>query len=353
MSYRNDRYEIRLAQPDDAAQLLHLYECDEYSGNISVLYTRRPDTYASLMHEGEKVIIPVVVDRDNDTIIGMGACMIREAYINGEVRHVGYLAGLKGLPEYRKRVPYIQDVYRFLHEKTRDDVDLYYTTILKENVAAQKMLEKKRKNMPEYRPLGEYTVYCIKTGTKATHSGFALEKGSLTELQTMMDDDGVHAFHFSPVNAQVHEVSDDDGFILRSPSGKIVGACALWNQQNYKQYIVTQYKGMYGFLKRMPTKWLGYPSFPKENIPANYASVALITVQNHNPQLAEILIKQAAEKAYGYDFLMVGFMDHHPYADFMRRFKSVQYKSLAYTVHFDDKGPFLDQRPIHLEVGLL
>ena len=39
MKSRNDRYEIRLATPQDALQLLNIYECGEYTGNISVLFT--------------------------------------------------------------------------------------------------------------------------------------------------------------------------------------------------------------------------------------------------------------------------------------------------------------------------
>jgi hypothetical protein len=56
MSSRNDRYEYRLATPADSPQILEIYESGSFSGQISVLYTRRPDPVQSLMREGDSVI---------------------------------------------------------------------------------------------------------------------------------------------------------------------------------------------------------------------------------------------------------------------------------------------------------
>jgi len=304
------------------------------------------------MHEGEKVVIPVVIDKENGIIVGMGACSIRKAYINGETKNVGYLAGLKGLPEYRKRVPYIIQVYRFLHELTKDEVDIYYTTILKENTDVQKMLEKKRKNMPEYRSMGEYTVYCFKTGTSLKKNGYTLETGNIAELATQHDYEP-DSFNFSPASANLYGLRDEDVYTLRDHKGTVVGSCAVWNQQSYKQYVITKYSGIYGYLKRIPLSLFGYPRFPQENLPANYGSISLLAVKDHNPLLAEHLIRRVAEKSLGYEFLMLGLMEHHPYGSFMNRFKSVRYQSRAYTVHFNDSSLELDTRPINLEVGLL
>lgn len=352
MRYRNDKFEISLAKPEDAAQLLRIYECDDFNGNISVLFTRRPDPFNSLLNEGEKVVIPTVKDKENGIIVGMGACVIRKAYINGEVKNVGYLTGLKGLPEYRKRVPYIIQVYRFLYELTKDDVDIYFTTILKENTEVQKMLEKKRKNMPEYRSMGEYTVYCFKTGTSLRENDYTLEMGNISELETQRNG-GPASFNFSPVNVRLHGLRDDDIYILRNHYGNVVASCAVWNQQSYKQYVITKYNGIYRYLKRIPLKIIGYPSFPQENVPANYGSISLLTVKDNNPLLAEHFIRRVAEKSLNYEFLVLGLFENHPYISFMDRLKSVKYQSRAYTVHFDDNSLVPDKRPVNLEVGLL
>ncbi|HWQ89632.1 MAG TPA: hypothetical protein VN374_06625 [Desulfitobacteriaceae bacterium] len=364
MKCRNDKYEISLARPEDSRQLLNIYECGDFKGNISVLYTRRPDPYKSLLLEGEKAVIPIVTDKAKGVIVGMGACIIRKAYINGAVKITGYLSGLKGLSEYRKRVPSIAEVYQYLYELTKDEVDIYYTTILKDNLSVQKMLEKKRKNMPEYRPQGEYTVYCFRTGawrnlqtrqtrqTRQKNKEYSLENGDTEELKSLYQA-GSGSYNFSLADLNLYGLAEKDIYILRNRQGKVVAACVLWNQQSYKQYIVTEYRGIYKYLKKLPLRLLGYPDLPSENIPANYGSITLLAVKNNDVLLAAHFLKMVAEKADRYDFLMLGFFETHPLSAALARIKCIKYQSKLYTVHWPDKSLSLDNRPINLEVGLL
>jgi hypothetical protein len=352
MKCLNDRYEISLASSADSAQLLNLYECGDFKGDVSVLYTRRPDPVQSLMNEGEKAVIPIVRDLSTGVIVGMGACIIRKAYINGEIRATGYLTGLKGLPHYRKKVPAISETYRYLREQTMGEVDIFYTTILKENKAASKMLEKKRKNMPEYRRIGEYTVYGFRTGVKARGRGWTLESGSLQELISL-DIWKPGDFNFSPADARLPGISDGDVYILKDKYGNAAAACAVWNQQSCKQYIVTGYGGIYRWMKNLPLKLAGYPDLPRKGIPANYASIALLAVKDNNPALANILLRKVAEKASNYDFLMIGLFEDHPLTAAMEHMKCIKYQSILYTVHWEDSLLELDGRPVNLDVGLL
>lgn len=100
--------------------------------------------------------------------------------------------------------------------------------------------------------------------------------------------------------------SRGDVYILRDREGNAAAACVIWNQQSYKQYIDTGYGGIYRWMKKFPLKLTGYPDLTREGIPANYASIALLAVKDNNPVLANILIKNLAEKSLDYDFLMIG-----------------------------------------------
>jgi ribosomal protein S18 acetylase RimI-like enzyme len=352
MSFRNDRFEYRLATPGDSEQLLRIYESGDFKGNISVLFTRRPDPYQSLMNEGENAVIPVIEDKERGILCAAGCCIIRKAHVNGEVKRTGYLTGLKVLPEYRRRMPHIADVYRYLHEQTKEHADIYYTTILNENTQAQKLLEKKRSNMPLYKYIGEYTVHCFRTGIRQKPKKYIFEKGNVNGLdafyEPLMKD-----FQFSPIRIDLHGAAKEDIYTLRDIEGDLLAACAVWNQQSYKQYIITGYSGIYKYLQRFPLKILGYPSLPKENMPANYASVAMLCVKDKNMELAEYFMKRVAESASEYDFLMLGLFENHPLMNIFHKVKHIKYKSRLYTVHWDDSTMALDNRPIHLEVGLL
>jgi hypothetical protein len=361
MKCLNKRYEISLAGPAESRQLLAIYESGEFQGNISVLYTRRPDPYESLQQEGDKVLIPVVIDREKGVIAGMGACILRRAYVNGQIRRTAYLTGLKALPEYRRRILSlsIAEVYYYLHELTKAEVDVYYTTILQENLSARKMLEKKRKNMPEYRCRGEYTVYCLRTGARFRRRSRELDKEYLLNSGSREELAGFYrekagSFNLAPAETNPWGLGDKDIWVLRTCRGEIAAACALWNQQSYKQYIITAYKGLYKYLKKMPLSSLGYPRLPRENVPVNYASLALLSVRDNDALLAEYFLRRVAEKAGKYDFLMLGLFENHPLTAALAGLKAIRYQSRLYTVHWPEEESLqLDKRPLNLEVGFL
>lgn len=353
MNCRNKRYLIDLASSSEAEEILKIYERGDFKGNISILYTRRPDPIKSLRQEGEKVVLPILKDQANGKICGMGCCVIRKAYLNGEIKNTGYLTGLKILPEYRKKLLPIAAVYNFLYEQTKNEVDVYYTTILKENTAVQKMLEKKRKKMPEYLYQGDYTVFCFRTGQKIFKTNnYLLQRGHIDGLPQFFKEQEKQ-YQFSPVITSVYEDSNKDIFTLSDPQGKILAACLIWNQQNYKQYMITGYNGIYKILSRLPLKLLGYPPLPKKNTPANYACVSLLYVQDGDPKLAQYFIEKVAEYSKEYDFLMLGLFENHPLKNIFAHIKHLKYQSRLYLVSWDHKQYHLDHRPVNLEVSLL
>jgi len=352
MSYRNDRFEYYLAGPRDSEQLIEIFESGDFKGDISVLFTRRPDPYKSLMNDGETAVIPVIKEIKTGRICAVGCCIIRKVYINGEIKHAGYLTGLKILPEFKKRLPYITDVYKFLYEQTKDKVDIYYTTILKDNKNAQKILEKNRPGMPEYKQIGEYTVYCFRKGKSKNFNNYSFEKGNLKSLDEFYEMQ-LKSCNFSPVNTDLYGVSQKDIFTLRDKKGEIVAACIVWNQQNYKQYIITGYGGVFKFIKNLPLKWLGYPNLPKENLPVNYASITMLAVKDNNLNIAEYFIKKVAENSVEYDFLMLGLFENHVLNSVLNKLKHIKYQSKLYTVHWTENSSAPDNREINLEVGLL
>ncbi len=352
MSFRNNRFEFGLASPEDSWQILEIFENIDFKGNISVLFTRRPDPYESLMHDGETAVIPIIREVGSGKICAVGCCIIRKAFINGEVRNTGYLTGLKVLPEYRRKLPNIADVYSFLYEQTEGKVDIYYTTILKENINAQKLLEKRRKNMPQYDYAGEYTVYCFTTGKTVNSNSYAFKQGGDKALLEFYKKQ-LPEYNFSPINMDLFGVALEDFYSLSDVNGEIVAACAVWNQQSYKQYIIKGYGGIFRYLKSMPLNWIGYPNLPKEDMPANYASIAMLMVKDNSKELARYFLRKVAQASKKYDFLMLGLFQNHPQNDVFKRIRHIKYQSKLYTVNWSNNIINPDRRPINLEVGLL
>ena len=350
MSSPSSRYAIGLASSADADALVRLYESDDFTGDISVLYTRRPDPWASLLAEGDRVVVPTVTDTVDGVLLGMGACVVRDAWVNGEPRRVGYLTGLKGLPEYRGKVPVIPRVYAYLREHTADDVELYYTTILADNEPVRRMLERRRRNMPEYRLVGGYTASCFRWRAPRTRS-YRLARGTVAELSALQPA-GPDAPNLAPCGP-LPGLTDADVWLLRDRAGEVVAGCGVLDQRAHKQYIVTRYGGRYRWLRHLPTALAGYPRLPRENAVADHASVTNLVVRGDDPELARLFLGFVGGAHRGRDFLMWGHADSDPLGPALSRGRSVAYRSLLYTVHFTDDSLALDGRPVRLEVALL
>lgn len=358
MNFQNSKYTLEIASENDASEILALFECVEFTGGIAVSFTRRPDPITSLKIEGEEAFIPIIRDKENGKIAGIGCCVIRKAFLGGEVIKTGYLTALKIHKDYRQKMPYIAEVYRFIFENTRNQVDLFYTTILDENALARKMLEKKRKNMPDYQYQGHYTTYCFNKNRVLLFKGntlrgkYRVEKGNVMGLDQFYREN-LARYDLAPDSTRLHGQTHDDFYTLRDKSGNILAACAVWNQQHYKQYIIKEYSGIYKYLKGLPTNLLGYPSFPKPGVLINYGSIALFAVKNDDEDLGLLLLKQVTQQSGSYDLLMFGLFEGHYMNQVFHKIRHIKYGSRLYTVNWEQSDYVLDKKAIGLEVGLL
>ncbi|MBP9023651.1 MAG: hypothetical protein KBH06_10665 [Spirochaetes bacterium] len=352
MSIRSERFEYDTAKPEDSEEILKVLESTDFKGSISVLYTRRPDPLKSYNVEGDKYFMPVVRDSHSRKICGVGCCVIRKGFINGEEKNIGYLTGMKVLPEFQKIYINISRVYKQIFKETENMVDIYYTTILKDNDSVQKMLEKKRENMPEYRTIGDYTVYCFRTGRKK-HTPFTITKGLNEECKEYLSTN-LKKSNLSPIDLERPGLSDQDFYFMKDESGEIIASCGVWNQQSFKQYIVTGYSGVYNLIKKLPLKLIGYPDFPIVNTIVNYGCITGFCIKNNNIETGRIFLEKVAQEAVCYNFLMFGLLESHPLNKVFKNIRHIKYYSKAYSVHkiWGEENIF-DNRPINIEVGLL
>lgn len=356
MNCRNREFQLSLADERDGKELLEIYEKTEFSGGISVIYTRRDDAYRSLNMEGERVVIPIVRDMKNSKICGAGAGILRSVYIEGELKKAVYLTGIKILPEYRGKILNIAKAYRLIYEELKDETEIFYTTILEENSAARKLFEKKRKSMPEYRFEDNYTVYCLKTGVKnkkSRYSGKIVWKKGLDDKLIRFYNENMKKKEFASYD--IHKSADKNEFYyVEDLNGNILGAFSLWNQQGYKQYIVVEYRGIYRILSKIKCSLFGYPDFPKEKTVVNYGTVSYLCVANGAEEIYCEIIKKAVESGEKYEFIMVGAAEESSLNREMKKFKSVKYRSRVYSVHFV-KGKEYNRngRELNIDVGML
>ncbi len=357
MSGPNKSWELSIAEQEDSAGIQKVFDDGSFGGGISVKFSRYPDPYRSFWNEGEHIVMPIVKDIETNEILGVGGCVIRRAHVNGILQNTGYLTGLKILQSHQRKINCIVPAYKLLAEKTAAFNPFYYTTILKSNENAIKLLEKRRKNMPPYIYIGEYTVFCLGTGGRTKSGGYTFSRGHTPSLSAFYKEH-LPKYNLSPGDEWLYGLKSDDFYYLQSPDGKILAACALWNQQSYKQYTISGYSGVYKMLSHLPIGLLGYPVMPKPGESANYASIALLIVENENFDIARLFLKLVLSEARNYDFVMLGLFNNHPLMDVIEKIRHIKYQSRLYAVDYSENESErllsgLDNRPVMLEVGLL
>jgi len=160
MSSPSDRVVIDDATPGDAGELREILESRPMPGDVSLVYSRRPDAYASLQREGEPV--GIVVIRHHARVIAMGVYAIRTLHVNGVPERVAYLFGLRARGDALKVHPVIHRGYARIGERLRTlGVRRAVTTIVASNARVAAMLRTRRACMPAYESLGAYDVFAL------------------------------------------------------------------------------------------------------------------------------------------------------------------------------------------------
>lgn len=344
------RYSYRLAGPTDTAQIKEILEESDFKGKISLLYSRRPDAFHSFMQEGKQVAVYTCRQQSdtadtNNPILGIGACAVNTVFIEGEERSAGYLFGFRLRKILHPIFAAIPKGYQFLFNHLEQwNVSDYFTTILSENHAARRMLEKKRRFMPRYRPMGEITTFTLKTGGSAQlpkgWSFTQVKESDLSELIQFYHDQGSQYLYFPVLTKE--DMLKGRGCphyscfnILRDQDLNIIAAGAVWNQQDYKQYRIMGYSGLYRFLQPL-SSWLfpllGFPALPKAGKVLNMFSLAFLAVKESDPKVFKIFLKQMLQKTASYHSCTFGLHEKHPLISAARRFRGIAYKSRLYRV---------------------
>ncbi|MGJ3509984.1 hypothetical protein [Enemella sp. A6] len=344
-SRRSQGFEIELATGADARELAAIYGSDDgFAGSIAVKFTRDPDPYASLLAEGDEVVVPVARERESGRLVGMGACVIRTAWVNGEPVRIGYLTGLKALPQFRGWLRLIPQMYAFLREHSRS-VECYVTTILSANTTARRLLERNRTGMPNYRFVTDYTTHCFRVARARGRD--RMDAGTVAEMTAA---DG--RFNLAAVGAPPG-VSDADVRVLRDRDGAALAWCAVLDQRATKQYRITGYGGVYAGLAKLPVHRFGYPRLPRAGAVANHVSVIGAGAEQDDPRLIKELLGRVGAEFADRDFVMVGATPGHPVAGALESMRTITYDSRLYDVGFDPACRRLDRRPVGLDVAYL
>lgn len=312
MSSPNESFHVILAEKKHDRMMRDILEDSSFQGKISLTYLREPSVYDSFQKEGKSYIFLLMTE--HETAVGMGVLTIREICLQQKKMRLGYLSSLRIRPAFQKKFLHMALMYQRMYEMTKQEVDLYLTTILAENEAARRLFEKKRRSMPLYHAQGQINTYFTgyKKGTDLpqTHSYQATFDGMPTVAlpdARYMHLDGLTAY-------------------------------TLDNSAN-KVYKVTGYTGIYRLIPYLPLRHLGLPRFPKPGQNAHYLAGGIYGEPSGRDTMHK-MVQALRNQARGYDFMMISALKGSLLDQVLSEQKgAVCYQSLLYEVLFEGMKP--------------
>lgn len=347
------------ASPADGKELLRVLESSAAKGSIELIYTRRPDAYESYMKDAQEA--NVFVSRHGDRVIGTCAELVREVYIGGEVCRAAYICGLKKDAEYDGGVGFGA---RLIQDLQKDDIDFYFCSVVDENENARKMFEKSRRLLL-MKPLAGYKTYIVnpKMKIKVPKHNLTFRRASENDTEMLIDflnTEGKKKDMFPVIkrfDAFYHLRAED--FYLLLDGKNIVAAAALWNQTEYKQYVVKRY-GKLMKLARICNPLLSafrYIKLPKENEPLAFPMLAFFLCQNDRADIFRVFLdKIKREIANTYRMFVIGLPQGHFASSMMDKLPSISFQTKLYEIKFpwsEQTYKIPDPQRAFFECGLL
>jgi hypothetical protein len=346
-------YELIRATEQDGQEMLEIIESRPTQGLFEVFYTRRPNPVTSYLLENKDTDVYVIKD-ENGRIALQGACVPHSVYIGGEKKSLGYINGIRKRIDFKEKIDWIRMI---CDAETRVDYDYNYCSILLANKHAQKVFEKRRADMPNLHYVCDYTTFIVAPRKKQIDNGsFTFRKSTIADEKSIVDfliREGKMYDLFPCFESfdEFYGLSIDDVYILQQ-NDEIVCACALWEQSDFKQYVVQKYNGFLKLARTFSQKstLLGRP-FPHEGKPLKFPHLTLFLAKNDDAEYYKTMLANIeniiTEK---YDMFLIGLTKNNAKILLFEKRKTLSFISKIYLISEETQKI---SGKVHVECGVL
>jgi hypothetical protein len=370
------RFRFSLATATDDAALCQLLAATPMEGAVSLAFARQPSYFVAAAVDGRQVQVGVVRDGESDCIVGMGSRAISLRFLDGKPTQIGYLSGLRLMPEFRSRSGLLARGYRFLRELHEDGAARFYLTTVASDNPVRRVLTSARAGLPIYDPRGQYHTLAISPAALrrngATHSNAIeirwAEEGDRDAIIAFLNSCGPSR-QFFPVY-EPEDLFSGRGLLqglrpadlLLAIRGKeIVGTLSCWDQCGFKQIVIQGYHWWLARLRPIYNTWATMrrrPVLPPAGSTLKVRIGAIPVVRNDDPfvfrSLLETLLREMARRDER--LLLMGFHSADPLFGVARKLAGNDYVTTLFLVYWPEDRPDiceLNRRVPYLELGSL
>lgn len=350
--------------PEDDKGIRECLRRNPMDGIISLAFETEPSFFDSLSVQGD---FNVAVAKNNDNVIGIGTRAVRPMFVNGNVQNVGYLGGLRLDKEFRNR-NLLKQGFDFNREwHLADPQEFYLTSIMADNLSARKILEKKRRGIPEYHYLYDLIVFTIKPTKRRHNKEIEILSGDNFSLELIMEFVNSHGSkknyfpYFSTLDFALpitKGLDQKDLLVAINKNDEILGVVGKWNQSGFKQTRVVSYKEPLRTLRpilNLISPITGYPLLPREGEKLNTFYSTFNVVTNNDPMIFKTLLNELSCLNLEYNYFTFGLAKNDPlYEGIKFSCKETVFKIYGVTYENNERiFSTLNKKIPYLEIAML
>ena len=364
-------YDYWVAARQDESTVRDLLARIATGGRMQLTFRREPDALDS---DFDSVAHGYILARNRRSGENVGLCerVVRECFVNGEIRALPYLAGLRVVRGFRHRLLVLRGGFEAVRRLLAAPQDLPWslTSIMSDNASARRVLSAKLKGMPHYEPVGEYSTFALLPGGDAQgeQAGFS----DLAGIATLLMRQGAQRQFAACWRAETLEsfarngwLAPRDYFVVRGNAGvggtggRVRACAALWDQSAHRQLVVSGYSPWLRRLRplvNLGARFAGLPRLPAAGEPLRAAWLSHVAVEREDDLLTLLGAARAEARRRGLHVVFTGWPSSHPFAERVRQLaRRREYRSQLYVVRWpEDEAPVLDPAlPVMPELALL
>lgn len=371
------RYRFEVAERADDEGLRRILAATPMPGRIAVSFRREPSYFDAAVVHGAFHQALVCRTTENGELVACGSRSVRQMYVNGRPRPIGYLSMLRLLVAHRHGGT-LARAYAFLHDLHADGrTELYLTTIAEGNDRATSVLTSGRAGLPQYHFAGRYYTVSIpiprRHGTPPPPGNPRIHVRPAThaDLDTLLEFLGragparqffprYEAQDFFRPRGTFRDLKPSD-LLLAFDGGRLVGTLGAWDQQGFRQTVVERYGMLLRWARPLYNCWASLrmrPRLPEPGRPFRCLTGALPLVAANDRDVFGLLLDVLLVRSNmtGCDYLLVGLHETDPLLPVATRRAAASYVTRLYHACWEDGESLrvgLDGRPCYLELGCL
>ena len=343
---------LRRSTPADSAERCDLFARITMDTDLVLSVRRDPDFDA--LYRMQSDTWECWVGELDGQVEGMGTVLIRDGYVDGQPRRVGYLGDLRASSRLEGR----HLLNRFYGSILRDAAstygcDLFLTAVIASNERALRALtvpNRRSRHRPRYTLLREFNIRSVHLTAPRwrRRTPYQVRRATAADIPMVarfLDEDArQRPFGYPCPQAELERrlqawpgLSPESFYLAEDASGTLVGCVAMWNAEGVKRTVVREYRGKMRRVKfgyDLAARLLRFPRLPDAGETFRYLYATHQAILSEDPEIMRALLDTIYSdfRRSGYHFLSFCVLADDPLEPAFRGFQSTDLPARLYVV---------------------